>query len=56
VIIIKKLAAEFEVELTAEAGYPFENAFGLKLDIFAVVEADIVHKKYPRQKNITLIF
>jgi len=39
VIIVKKLAAEFEVKFVVEAVNPFENFRGLFLDVLFVIES-----------------
>ena len=44
-IIVKKLAAEFEVKLTAERCNTFLDLFGLQTKIFFIIKSDFCHKK-----------
>ena len=42
-IIVKKLAAEFEVKLTAERCNTFLDLFGLQTKIFFIIKSDFCH-------------
>ena len=43
VIVVKKLAAEFHVELAAECVNPVADVFRLRFQIFLVVKTDLLH-------------
>ena len=47
VVIVKELAAEFQIQLAAEFGDPVPDVLGLQLYVFVVVKADSVHTHHP---------
>ena len=47
VIVVKELAAEFQIQLAAELGNPVPDVLGLKLHIFLIVETDSGHERPP---------
>ena len=42
-VVIEQLAAEFQIQLTAELTDPFPNLIRLHLQVFFVIKADFVH-------------
>ena len=47
--IVKKLSAEFKIELSAEMAYALLNFFGLHFKIFSAVKTDFLHILPPPQ-------
>ena len=47
VIIVKKLPAELQIQLPAEAGDPVFDALGLQSIVFCTVEAKLAHNRLP---------
>ena len=55
VIVVKELAAEFQIELAAELIDALPDSGGLGLQVFLIVKADGIHPRTPSQKNTQLL-
>jgi hypothetical protein len=56
-VIIIQLAAEFQIQLSAELVDPLANMLGLQQQVFLVIKSDTVHKgpSPPKTKYLFII-